>query len=117
MFVRTESEDGYIRKNNCNVRQLYPWDGVVVPPWNATIVTVDVGESTTRHHHDTDETFIFTSGSGEVWIGSDRRSVAAGDVIYIPHGIDHTVTNRDESEPLELISIYWPQPAAVQVAG
>jgi len=117
MHMRTETGDGYIRKNNCNVRQLYPWDGVVTPPWNATVVTVDPQDSTTRHEHATDETFIFTNGGGLVWIGDERRPVAAGDVIYIPHGTEHTIINNSVDEPLQLVSVYWLQPATMGVDG
>ena len=93
MHVRTAAHDGTIRKNNCDVRQLYPWDGVVAPPWNSTVCTVRPHESSAAHAHATDETFIFTGGSGTVEVGGEGRHVEAGDVIYIPHDTEHVVTN------------------------
>ncbi|MGI5338481.1 cupin domain-containing protein [Streptomyces sp. CA-181903] len=110
MYVRTTAEDGYVRKNNIDVRQLYPWDGVVVPPWNSTLCSVHPHESSTKHQHATDETFIFTGGSGTVRVGDEQRDVTVGDVIYIPNGNDHVVTNTSDDTLLTFVSIYWPQP-------
>ncbi|MFH9423989.1 cupin domain-containing protein [Streptomyces sp. NPDC017529] len=112
MYVKSAATDGRIRKNGCDIRQLYPWDGVVVPPWNSTLCSIRPTESSTPHGHDTDETFIFTSGEGRVRIGEEERSVVTGDVIYIPHGTRHIVTNTSDSEPLDFVSIYWLQPSA-----
>ena len=112
MYVRTASDDELIRKNGCDLRQLYPWDGVVVPSWNSTLCSIRPLESSTEHDHATDETFIFTGGSGTVRIGTESRGVGAGDVIYIPHGNSHVVTNDSDSEALTFVSIYWLQKAA-----
>ncbi|MCD9142789.1 cupin domain-containing protein [Streptomyces albireticuli] len=112
MYVRTEAEDGHVRKNGIDVRQLYPWDGVVTPPWNSTFCTVRPHESSTEHAHATDETFIFTAGSGTVRVGDELRPVTQGDVIYIPHGNAHVVTNTSDDAPLTFVSVYWLQPTA-----
>jgi mannose-6-phosphate isomerase-like protein (cupin superfamily) len=112
MHVKTQAGDTQIRKNGCDIRQLYPWDGVVEPPWNSTLCTIRPTESSTPHSHDTDETFIFTSGAGHVAVGDEFRRVEVGDVIYVRHGINHIVTNTSQTDPLTFVSIYWRQPAA-----
>lgn len=111
MHVKTQATDDQFRKNGCDIRQLYPWDGVVQPPWNSTICTIRPTESSTPHSHAMDETFIFTAGSGHVAVGDESRAVAVGDVIYIPGGTNHIVTNTSETDPLTFVSIYWTQPA------
>lgn len=111
MHVRTAEGDGLTRENNCDLRRIYPWQGVVVPPWNSSLVSIRPHESSKEHHHATDETFIFTAGSGTVRVGDETRTIEVGDVVYIPNGTDHIVTNTDDSEPLEFVSIYWLQPA------
>lgn len=111
MHVKTQASDRQIRKNGCDIRQLYPWDGVVEPPWNSTLCTIRPTESSTPHSHDTDETFIFISGAGQVDVGGETRRVIEGDVIYIPHGTNHIVTNTSEAKALTFVSIYWLQPA------
>ena len=111
MYVKTRAGDSQIRKNGCDIRELYPWEGVVKPPWNSTLCTIRPTESSTPHSHATDETFIFTSGSGRVEVGGEPRPVVEGDVIYVPHHISHIVVNTSESDPLTFVSIYWLQPA------
>jgi mannose-6-phosphate isomerase-like protein (cupin superfamily) len=111
MHVKTQAIDRQIRKNGCDIRQLYPWDGVVEPPWNSTFCTIRPAESSTPHSHDTDETFIFVSGTGYVKVGGEARPVMEGDVIYVPHGTEHIVTNTDDTKALTFVSIYWLQPA------
>ncbi|MFJ1792328.1 cupin domain-containing protein [Kitasatospora griseola] len=111
MHVKTATGDELIRKNGCDIRQLYPWDGVVTPPWNSTLCSIRPTESSTPHGHDTDETFIFVSGRGRARVAGEERDVVPGDVIYIPHGTDHIVTNVSADEPLTFVSIYWLQPA------
>ncbi|MFI5808787.1 cupin domain-containing protein [Streptomyces sp. NPDC051561] len=111
MHVKTEAGTELIRKNGCDIRQLYPWDGVVAPPWNSTLCSIRATESSTPHGHDTDETFLFISGEGHVRVGEEERTIAPGDLIYIPHGTKHVVTNTSQSEPLTFVSIYWLQPA------
>jgi mannose-6-phosphate isomerase-like protein (cupin superfamily) len=109
VYVRTEIDDGQTRENNCDLRRIYPWEGVVVPPWNSSLVSIRPLESSKEHSHATDETFIFTSGSGTVRVGDEQRAIDSGDVIYIPHGINHIVTNTSDSKPLTFVSIYWLQ--------
>ncbi|MFC8247970.1 cupin domain-containing protein [Streptomyces chartreusis] len=111
MHVKTAADDDLIRKNGCDIRQLYPWSGVVTPPWNSTLCSIRPEEASTAHSHDTDETFIFISGQGHARVGDEEREVAPGDVIYIPHGTRHIVTNTSGQDPLTFVSIYWLQPA------
>jgi mannose-6-phosphate isomerase-like protein (cupin superfamily) len=111
MHVKTAAGDEQIRKNGCDIRQLYPWEGVVTPPWNSTLCSIRPTESSTPHGHDTDETFIFISGRGRARVGGEDRDVIPGDVVYIPHGTNHIVTNVSADEPLTFVSVYWLQPA------
>jgi quercetin dioxygenase-like cupin family protein len=120
MYVRTAEEDDVIRKNNCDVRQLYPWEGVVVPPWNSTLCTVRPQESSKEHAHATDETFIFTSGTGVLRLGGEggeHRTVGAGDVVYIPHETMHILTTTSDSDPITFVSIYWLQDQEARAAA
>jgi mannose-6-phosphate isomerase-like protein (cupin superfamily) len=111
MYTRSAAGDGLTRENNCDLRRIYPWQDVVVPPWNSSLVSIRPGESSTAHAHATDETFIFTGGSGTVVVEDEQRTVSPGDVIYIPHDNRHVVTNTTDHEPLTFVSIYWLQQA------
>lgn len=114
MHVRTAHDDGITRENGCDLRRIYPWQGVVAPPWNSSLVSIRPQESSTKHHHATDETFIFTGGKGTVTVEGQGREVIPGDVIYIPHGNNHVVTNTSTTDPLTFVSVFWHQPQDVQ---
>jgi methionyl-tRNA synthetase len=92
-------------------QSIYPWEGVVKPPFGATWALVRPGESTKRHKHHDGETFFIASGHGVLRIGDDQASVKAGDVIYLPPFDEHTLTNASEAEDLLFLTAYWEDAA------
>jgi mannose-6-phosphate isomerase-like protein (cupin superfamily) len=96
----------------CDLRRLYPWDGVSNPLWGSAIATVRPGESTTPHSHDEEETFVVISGTGMMQIADEQAEVGPGDVIYLPRNTHHTIVNRSDSEALQFITIFWGSPEA-----
>ena len=96
----------------CDLRRLYPWDGVSNPLWGSAIASVRPGESTTQHAHDEEETFVVISGKGIMHVADEQAEVGPGDVIYLPRNTHHTIVNRSDSEPLQFITIFWGSPEA-----
>jgi uncharacterized RmlC-like cupin family protein len=96
----------------CDLRRLYPWQGVADPLWGSAIASVRPNEATSAHSHDEEETFIILSGAGEITIDGEVESVGRGDVIYLPRGSRHTIENTSASEPLEFLTIFWGSPEA-----
>ena len=48
------------------------------------------GSGPPRHvHHVEDETFILLSGEMELWIAGETVVKSAGDVVFIPRGVEH----------------------------
>lgn len=39
--------------------------------------------------HRTDELYYIIEGAGTMHVGSERHEVAAGDVVYVEHGLEH----------------------------
>jgi mannose-6-phosphate isomerase-like protein (cupin superfamily) len=109
MHIRTAVADGQCREGNSDVRRVYPWDGVVATPWESNIVSVRPWESTVERCSDIDETFIFTRGMGIVKMGLEQERVHEGDVVYIPRGGRHTVTNIGDDDLLTFVNIRWLQ--------
>lgn len=53
-----------------------------------------VGAATVPHHHGvTEEIYYILSGSGDMTLGDETRSVGPGDAIAIPPGVRHTIRN------------------------
>jgi mannose-6-phosphate isomerase-like protein (cupin superfamily) len=64
----------------------------------------DIGEEV----HDGDQFFRFESGKGRVTIGKDEIAVGDGDVVIVPTGANHNVTNTSDEEDLKLYALYAP---------
>lgn len=91
------------------------WDGLVVwrtlldgdrtPTRNVVVglATVSPGAATHEalHHHDADEVYVITAGTGHVLIDGTRHEVGPGSTIFLPAGCEHAAS-ADGPEPLEL---------------
>lgn len=76
--------------------------------FSAGVVVLDSGKGHQRHiHPDSEELLYFLSGSGVQTVADDERDVAAGDVVHIPAGVEHSTENT-AWEPLRLLAIYGP---------
>ncbi len=59
-------------------------------------------------HEGHDQFFHFVSGVGQVLIGETTYDVVAGDMVIVPSGATHNVTNTSEADVLELYTMYAP---------
>ena len=59
--------------------------------------------------HGKDEVYYMVSGSGTLKLGESVIPVYAGQVIFIPAGCFHALTNGSDSEPLVLLTL-WREP-------
>lgn len=98
----------------CDLRRVYPWDGVADPLWGSAIASVRPGEATTPHGHDEEETFFIIEGAGIISIDKHSSEVVAGDVIYLPRNSRHTIRNTSATDRLLFITIFWGSQEANQ---
>ena len=78
------------------------------------------GEAHRFHHHPKMEEILYIlSGTAEQWVEREKRTMRAGDSIYIPVGMVHGTYNGG-SETLDFLAILSPAksegPATVEVA-
>ncbi len=59
-------------------------------------------------HEDNDQFFRFEKGEGKVVIDNTTYDVADGDVVIVPRGAEHNVTNVSKTEDLKLYTLYSP---------
>lgn len=59
-------------------------------------------------HPDNDQFFRFEEGVGKVTISGEEFTVAAGDAVIVPAGIEHNVANTSSENPLKLYTVYSP---------
>ncbi len=59
------------------------------------------------HNQDQEEIYFVLEGTGEMCLGDERRTMSAGQVVYIPPNVFHQLTNIGET-PLRMIYCYGP---------
>ena len=75
------------------------------------------GENTIPHQHEyADEINIALEGCGRVTVGEMTRDIHAGEVIFIPAGLTHTIENPNE-EILRGITVETTTPILTEVVG
>jgi mannose-6-phosphate isomerase-like protein (cupin superfamily) len=96
----------------CDLRRIYPWEGVANPLWGTAIASVRPGECTHPHAHNEFETFLVLSGKGQMFFDEDSQEMNAGDVVFIPKDQRHRFANLSQEEPLVFLTIWWDSPEA-----
>jgi mannose-6-phosphate isomerase-like protein (cupin superfamily) len=80
--------------------------------WGSAIASVRIGEATTPHSHDEEETFVIMSGIGTISVDGETENVGAGDVVYLPRNSIHCISNDSEAEELVFLTLFWGSPEA-----
>lgn len=65
------------------------------------------GEIGLETHDANDQILTFVSGRGTAVVGGESEPLEAGDVIVVPAGIEHNITNAGDL-PLVLSTVYGP---------
>lgn len=58
------------------------------------------------HSHPTDEIYIVMQGEGIVYVGDEKSSISAGDIVEIPPNEWHTMENKS-GKPLLWAALWW----------
>jgi mannose-6-phosphate isomerase-like protein (cupin superfamily) len=115
MRIRTEQTDHTAQEYGGSFRRLYPWNGVVTPPWGAAMMSLEPGGVSIPHDHDEEETFIFISGEGVITVDKEEGAVSKGDVVYLPRFSRHFVKNTSATELLQFLCIWWGAPSSEKI--
>jgi len=59
------------------------------------------------HNQEQEEVYFIVEGSGEMCLGEERQVVTTGQLVYIPSGVFHQLTNLGAA-PLKMIYCYGP---------
>jgi mannose-6-phosphate isomerase-like protein (cupin superfamily) len=71
-------------------------------------VTLDAnGGQVPWHNQEQEEIYFVVEGVGEMCLGEERRTISAGQAVYIPSGVFHQLTNTGAT-PLRMIYCYGP---------
>jgi mannose-6-phosphate isomerase-like protein (cupin superfamily) len=103
------SQEGYILKAG---QGEVLGDGFVVKasPLTGTVSSILVeqtfqrGSRTSLHAHDQgDELFYVVSGHGTARLGGTTGAIESGDVLFVPKGHPHAISNLNNDQPLKVI--------------
>jgi mannose-6-phosphate isomerase-like protein (cupin superfamily) len=59
------------------------------------------------HNQEQEEVYFVIEGTGEMCLGEERQTISGGQMVYIPPGVFHQLTNIGET-PLRMIYCYGP---------
>ncbi len=59
------------------------------------------------HNQEQEEVYFIVDGTGEMCLGKERQVVRAGQLVYIPSGVFHQLTNLGDT-PMKMIYCYGP---------
>ena len=59
------------------------------------------------HNHPQEEVYVILEGTGEMCVDDERRTLSAGQAVYIPSEAYHQLTNVGD-EPLQMLYCYAP---------
>lgn len=90
-----------------DLQLLYPWEGVVEPPFGAAWATLAPSGSTKRHQHQEAETFFVARGRGRMTIDGESFDVAPGSVIFQRPFEQHILSNLSPTEELLFLTVWW----------
>ena len=72
------------------------------------LVTLDPeGGQVPWHNQEQEEIYFIVEGTGEMCLGTERRTLSSGQVVYIPPGVFHQLTNTGPT-PMRMVYTYGP---------
>jgi len=76
--------------------------------FSAGVVKLDPGAGHEPHTHpDSDEILFVIRGEGEQTVADETREITAGELVFVPEGVEHGTVNTGW-EPLLLLAVYAP---------
>lgn len=71
-------------------------------------VTLDPnGGQVPWHNQEQEEIYFVIEGTGEMCLGEERQTLKTGQMVYIPSGVFHQLTNVGDT-PLRMMYVYAP---------
>ncbi|MFC4542151.1 cupin domain-containing protein [Halosolutus amylolyticus] len=76
--------------------------------FSAGVVKLKPGKGHERHTHpESDEILYVLRGTGEQEVADETREITAGEMVFVPEGVEHGTVNTGW-EPLLLLAVYAP---------
>ena len=70
---------------------------------------VKPGKMLEAHIDPYEEIYYILKGQGRMSVGDDQRQVAAGDAVWLPHGVSHGLENNGNEDCIVLVTAGMPR--------
>jgi mannose-6-phosphate isomerase-like protein (cupin superfamily) len=107
MFVINKSQADKRERSGLVSHFLLGQEHIAETPLAVTWITVEPGARQILHHHFSVQVYVIIQGGGLMHVGDETRQVAAGDLIYIPSDMLHSIENNT-AQPLSYLSAATP---------
>lgn len=94
------------------VKQNDNWKLAFLTAKDAQIVFMNISPSTNPNNeigtetHKFDQIIFVVEGNGKAILDGKTTMLKSGDMIFIPQGVEHNVTNSNAKKPLKILSVY-----------
>jgi mannose-6-phosphate isomerase-like protein (cupin superfamily) len=93
-IINRAQVEAFTTKDGSTIREILAPANSAIRNQSLAEATIAPGAATRAHYHPkTEEIYYILSGTGEMWIGAERREVSVGDGIAIPPGVKHQIKN------------------------
>jgi quercetin dioxygenase-like cupin family protein len=94
------------------VKENKDWKLAFLTAKEAQVVFMNITPNTNPNNeigmetHKFDQIIFIVEGNGKAILNGKTMMVKSGDMIFIPHDVEHNVINLNEKNPLKILSVY-----------
>lgn len=113
--IRRREPGNLTRAYGLNLKLLQPWAGFQAP-FRGAWCMLNPGDESWPHAHGEAEFFVVMSGRAELIADGTHHEIAAGDLVFMPAGIEHRVVNPYD-EDCSYYSVWWDRAMSEEFLG
>jgi len=109
IYSRRKNSEPYITRDGSLIRELMHPSIHENQSQSLAEATIKPGQQTATHRHiQSEEIYYIQQGKGTIFVGDERRDVAAGDSIAIPATTFHSIRNTGSTDLIVLCACSPP---------
>ena len=107
MLIRKIDPSIFGASDTTHRQELFPSEDSGATPFRATWHRLAPGEARPRHRHQERESIIVAQGRAQVRLEDDSATLEVGDAVLLEPGVQHTLANASDAEPLCFLEVSW----------
>ncbi|MEM8960984.1 MAG: class I tRNA ligase family protein [Acidobacteriota bacterium] len=107
MPVKKLDPQAFTRQHDADHQDVFPWPDTVRPPFGATWVRLEPGQSTSSNGHGRNDSFFVARGQATITSAGKEDSLGSGDVAFRRAADGYELTNTSSSDELLVLNLHW----------